>query len=183
MALSVPSLLPSLALGAVGVVALWVGARTLVAGASHLARRAGVPELVVGLTVVAVGTSAPELVVTVNAALVGRGDVAVGNVLGSNVYNLAFILGAVAVVRVVPVEPTLFRRDATALVVSTVALGVAGTVRAFAVSPAAVRDYAWLVGVVAVVVALLWTGRALSRREGVALVASELARWALDFLG
>jgi cation:H+ antiporter len=85
----------------------------------RLARRLGVSDLVVGLTVVAVGTSLPELAVGVEAALAGRGGVAVGSVVGSNVYNVAVVLGLVAAVRVVPVTRGLLRRDAAALLVTT----------------------------------------------------------------
>jgi cation:H+ antiporter len=77
------------------VVALWVGALLFVRGAAGLAARDGVPDLVVGLTVVGFGTSAPELVTSVDAALVGRPDVAVGNVVGSNLFNFGVVLGAV----------------------------------------------------------------------------------------
>jgi len=61
-----------------------------------VARRFGVGELTIGLTIVAMGTSTPELVVTVDAALAGLGEIGVGNIIGSNAYNLAFILGAVS---------------------------------------------------------------------------------------
>jgi cation:H+ antiporter len=98
---------------------LWVGARLLVDSAVRLARRIGLSELTIGLTIVAAGTSAPELVVTTDAALEGLGDIAVGNVVGSNVYNLAFVLGVVSLVRVVPIERSLVHRDGVALVAST----------------------------------------------------------------
>ena len=103
----------------VTVLGLWVGARLLVDSVVRLARRAGLSELVIGLTVVAIGTSTPELVVTTDAAVEGLGDIAVGNVVGSNIYNLAFILGVVSLVRVVPIERSLVHRDGLALVAST----------------------------------------------------------------
>jgi cation:H+ antiporter len=103
------------------VAGLWVGARLLVDAVVRLARRVGLSELTIGLTVVAAGTSTPELVVTTDAALEGLGDIAVGNVVGSNVYNLAFILGVVSLLRVVPIERSLVHRDGVALLVSTVA--------------------------------------------------------------
>lgn len=102
-----------------GVLGLWAGARLLVDAVVRLARGVGLSDLTIGLTVVAAGTSTPELVVTTDAALQGLGDVAVGNVLGSNVYNLAFILGVVSLVRVLPVERALLHRDGLALVAST----------------------------------------------------------------
>jgi cation:H+ antiporter len=98
---------------------LWVGARLLVDSVVRLARRVGLSELTIGLTVVAAGTSTPELVVTADAALKGLGDIAVGNVVGSSVYNLAFVLGVVSLLRVVPIERSLVHRDGVVLVAST----------------------------------------------------------------
>jgi cation:H+ antiporter len=115
-------------LGAVlaGVVALWLGADRFVAGASDLAARAGVPPLVVGLTVVALGTSAPEFAVTVDAALAGRADISVANVVGSNVVNLGIVLGGTALLGALPTAGALVRRDGPVLLGST--LLVAGLV-------------------------------------------------------
>jgi len=113
-----------LATVALTVVGLWIGARALVDSTVRIARRFGVSELTIGLTIVAMGTSTPELVVTVDAALAGLGEIGVGNVVGSNAYNLAFILGAVSLLRVIPVERSLVHRDGAALVCSTLA-GVA----------------------------------------------------------
>jgi cation:H+ antiporter len=107
-----------------GVVALAGGAHLFVESAIRVARRLGISDLVVGLTVVAVGTSLPELAVVVEAAVLGRGGVAVGGVVGSNVYNVAVVLGLVAAVRVVPVTRGLIRRDAVALLLTTAALVV-----------------------------------------------------------
>jgi len=106
------------------VVGLGVGARLLVDAVVRLARRVGLSELTIGLTIVAAGTSTPELVVTTDAALKGLGDIAVGNIIGSNIYNLAFILGVVSLVRVVPIERSLVHRDGLALVASTALGGV-----------------------------------------------------------
>ncbi|SFR65722.1 cation:H+ antiporter [Halogeometricum rufum] len=101
------------------VAGLWIGARLLVDSVIRLARRLGLSELTIGLTVVAAGTSTPELVVTADAALAGLGAIAVGNVVGSNIYNLAFILGVVSLVRVIPIERSLVHRDGVVLVAST----------------------------------------------------------------
>ena len=103
----------------VAVVALWFAADQFVTGASRLARAVGVPGLIVGLTVVAFGTSAPEFAVTLDAALAGRADISVANVVGSNVLNLGFILGGVALVGALRIAPTLVRRDGVLLVAST----------------------------------------------------------------
>jgi cation:H+ antiporter len=104
---------------AIGVVALWLGASRFVAGASDLAARIGVPPLVVGLTVVALGTSAPEFAVTVGAALGGRADISVANVVGSNVINLGVVLGGSALVGALPTPGPLVRRDGPILVGAT----------------------------------------------------------------
>jgi len=100
----------------VGAAALWLGSGLLVEGAVGLAERLGVPGTVIGLTVVAVGTSAPELVVTVEAAVADQGDIAVANVVGSNIFNLGFVLGGLAMVRGLPTSRTLVRRDGPVLV-------------------------------------------------------------------
>jgi cation:H+ antiporter len=102
------------------VAGLWIGARLLVDSVVRLARRLGLSELTIGLTIVAAGTSTPELVVTADAALAGLGAIAVGNVVGSNIYNLAFILGVVSLVRVIPIERSLVHRDGVVLVASTI---------------------------------------------------------------
>ncbi|WP_380681231.1 calcium/sodium antiporter [Salinigranum sp. GCM10025319] len=107
----------------VSVAGLWLGARSLVDAVVRLARQLDLSERTIGLTVVAAGTSMPELVVTADAALAGLGNVAVGNVVGSNVYNLAFILGVVSLLRVIPIDRSLVHRDGVVLVASTL-LGV-----------------------------------------------------------
>jgi cation:H+ antiporter len=100
---------------------LWIGARLLVDAVVRLARRVGLSELTIGLTIVAAGTSTPELVVTTDAAIKGIGDIAVGNIVGSNIYNLAFILGVVSLIRVVPIERSLVHRDGLAVILSSLA--------------------------------------------------------------
>lgn len=100
----------------VSILALWKGADYLVEAAAHIAHRLGVSELVIGLTVVAFGTSAPELVVSLVAALKGQSDISVGNVVGSNIFNLGFILGAVALLRTIRTSRLLVYRDGIFLV-------------------------------------------------------------------
>ena len=85
-----------------GIVALVLGAESLVRGASKLALSFGISPLVVGLTVVAFGTSAPETTVSVSAVLTGQTDIAVGNVVGSNIFNVLFILGLSALITPLP---------------------------------------------------------------------------------
>ena len=89
---------------AVGLVILTLGAEGLVRGSAGLAARLGVPSFVIGITVVGFGTSTPELSASVMAALRGSSDLAVGNVVGSNIFNLAVILGVVAVLKPIPIR-------------------------------------------------------------------------------
>ncbi|MCZ7558057.1 MAG: sodium:calcium antiporter [Bacteroidia bacterium] len=93
------------------ILALWQGAVWTVTSAARLARRFGVSELVIGLTVVAIGTSAPEFAVSIGAAVKGHPDLAIANVVGSNIFNLGFILGIVLLVRTVPTTRTMVFRD------------------------------------------------------------------------
>ena len=94
-----------------GLLAVLGGARLLIDGAVELARLAGVSEAVIGLTLVAVGTSLPELATSIVAAYRNHGDVAIGNVLGSNVFNILAILGITAMVVPVPINPELLGFD------------------------------------------------------------------------
>lgn len=96
---------------AVGLAGLYFGSEWLVEGAGRLAVSLGVSSFVVGLTVVAFGTSAPELVVSGLAAVRGSGSLAIGNVIGSNIANIALILGISALIRPIMVERTLLVRD------------------------------------------------------------------------
>jgi cation:H+ antiporter len=91
---------------------LYYGAEGLVRGSSSLALRFGITPLVVGLTVVAMGTSAPEVLVSVKAALSGQGDLAVGNVIGSNIFNIGAILGLTALIAPMRVQLQLLKFDA-----------------------------------------------------------------------
>ena len=94
-----------------GLVALIVGAELLVRGASRLALSFGISPLVVGLTIVAFGTSSPELAVSVGAALQDRTDIAVGNVVGSNIFNVLFILGLSALITPLVVDAQIIRQE------------------------------------------------------------------------
>ncbi len=99
-----------------------LGARFLVDGAIELARAAGISETIVGLTIVAVGTSLPELVTSVMAAVRRQSDVAFGNIVGSNIYNVLGILGVTAIVRPIPVPPEIARLDIWVMLAATVLL-------------------------------------------------------------
>ncbi|MDP3692274.1 calcium/sodium antiporter [Bradyrhizobium sp.] len=99
-----------------GLAALVIGAELLVRGASNLALRFGISPLVVGLTVVSVGTSAPELAVSVQSAMSNQADIAVGNVVGSNILNVLFILGLSALITPLVVNRQLIRQEVPIMV-------------------------------------------------------------------
>jgi cation:H+ antiporter len=94
-----------------GLILLVIGANTLVRGASKLAMSFGISPLVVGLTIVAFGTSAPEVAVSVGAVLNGKTDIAIGNVVGSNIFNVLFILGISALIAPLVVNIQLIRQE------------------------------------------------------------------------
>ncbi|MDZ7625270.1 MAG: calcium/sodium antiporter [Ignavibacteriaceae bacterium] len=94
-----------------GLVALFIGAEGLIRGSSALALKIGITPLVVGLTVVAFGTSTPELVVSLKAALIGNSSISLGNVVGSNIANIALILGIASVIRPLDVHTDVIRRE------------------------------------------------------------------------
>jgi len=103
-----------------GLVLLYYGAEFLVRGGVQIAKRFQVTPLVIGLTLVAFATSAPELVVSCDAALKGMGDIALGNVIGSNICNIALILGLCAVIAPLQVNASLFKLDLPLMIGSSV---------------------------------------------------------------
>jgi cation:H+ antiporter len=98
------------------------GAAWLVESSVKIARRIGMSELVVGLTVVAFGTSAPEFGVTILAVIRGMGDISVGNIVGSNIFNLGFILGGTAIIHSLKTNRTIVNRDGRFLLFGTIIL-------------------------------------------------------------
>lgn len=128
---------------AVGIAGLVIAADRMVFGASNIAEALGVDPRIVGLTVVALGTSLPELAASVAGALKGHAGIAVGNVVGSCFFNLAFVLGASALIRPLPAEPG-----------------------------AMVVDLAVMGGLTGVMWLMLATGRRLTRVEGGVLLAA-----------
>jgi len=94
-----------------GLVVLIVGAELLVRGASRLAAAFGVSPLVIGLTIVAIGTASPEVAVSLKAAAAGQADLTLGNVLGSNIFNILFILGVTSIVAPIVIAEQLIRKD------------------------------------------------------------------------
>jgi cation:H+ antiporter len=125
----------------VGITGLVLGANLLVSGAAEIAREFGISELVIGLTLVAIGTSLPELATSLAAARQGDRDMAVGNVVGSNIFNVLAVLGAGAAVGELPVDPGVINFDLPVMLAVT-----------FACVP------------------VFWTGCRIARTEGAVLV-------------
>ncbi|RMH10070.1 MAG: sodium:calcium antiporter [Planctomycetota bacterium] len=128
-----PRLLPNLLFTIIGLVGLTGGAALLVDGSVDLARWAGVPEIVIGATIVAFGTSVPELAASIQAARKGHADIAIGNVLGSNVFNLLCVLGAAALARPITVTAHTLKWHLPAmLLVSILIIPIMGSGRRIA---------------------------------------------------
>jgi cation:H+ antiporter len=100
-----------------GLLLLFTGAEGLVRGSSALSLRLGLTPLVIGLTVVAFGTSAPELIVSLTASLNAQGDIAIGNIVGSNIFNIGMIIGLTAIICPIPVNLTVIKIDAPIMIV------------------------------------------------------------------
>lgn len=103
-----------------GIALLSCGGEALIRGSLAAAKRLGISPLLGGLVIVGFGTSAPELVVSVNAAIDGRPDIAIGNVVGSNIGNILLILGVCALITPLSVRPLTLRRDAVTVVAASV---------------------------------------------------------------
>jgi cation:H+ antiporter len=156
-----------------GLVLLVFGAELLVKGASRIAAGFGISPLIIGLTVVAFGTSAPEMAISVSSALKGESDIAVGNVVGSNIFNVLFILGVSALIAPLLVSKQLVRLD--------VPIMVAVSVLAFALSIdgriSFIEGVALFGGILTYVAILIRIGR----RSGEAGEAIEQSKhWAVD---
>lgn len=113
---------------AVGVLVLIGGAHLLVGGASSIARKWGVPSFFIGLTVVSMGTSTPELVVNINAAFSGKSDIALGNIIGSNIANILLILGVSAVICPLIVKKNTVWKEIPFGLLAVVMLGIMAVV-------------------------------------------------------
>ena len=114
-----------------GFILLVKGGDFLVDGSVAIAKRAKLSNMVIGLTVIGFGTSAPELLVSAKAALVGSSGIAIGNVVGSNIANIALILGLTAIIFPIPASKSTLRRDAPFMLLATillVAVGMYGTI-------------------------------------------------------
>ena len=104
----------------ISIIMLWKGADWLVDSASEIAHTLKVSDLIIGLTVVAFGTSAPEFAVTISAAISQQSDISIGNVIGSNIFNLGFILGGTAIIHPITTSSKLFYRDGFFLLMATI---------------------------------------------------------------
>lgn len=100
----------------IGLILVLLGAEALVRGSSSFALRLGIPPLLIGLTIVAYGTSFPELIVSTKAALAAEGDISIGNIVGSNIFNIAMILGLSALVKPLKVKSQLVRKDTPVMI-------------------------------------------------------------------
>jgi cation:H+ antiporter len=109
----------SIAMILIGLLALFFGGNLLVQEATALAKLAGLSDLLIGLTIVAVGTSLPEFATSIIAAKKGQADIAIGNVVGSNIFNVFFILGLTGTISPIPVAPAAFSSIIICVVVTT----------------------------------------------------------------
>lgn len=136
------TLLLTLLLFAVGIVLLVKGAEWLVEGASSLARRIGMSELAIGLTIVAFGTSMPELTVNVTGALKGSTDIAIGNVVGSNIANILLILGITAILSPIVIQTSTAWKEIPFALLASIALLVLASDALFDPASSSILGYA-----------------------------------------
>ena len=108
----------------IGFLLLVKGADYFVEGASSIAKKLRIPTFVIGLTIVAFGTSAPELAVSISAAFKGSNDIAIGNVVGSNIFNTLVVLGASAAITPIAVEKGMIKKDYPLSIFAAILLGV-----------------------------------------------------------
>ena len=149
-----PRLIVPIAVSIGGLIALVAGGKLLVDGATTVARLAGLSERVIALTIVAGGTGAPELATSLVAAFRGRTDVAVANMIGSNIFNILGILGITALATKLPVSPAM-----------------------------AGRDMIWMLGTAVLLLPIMRSGSRISRGEGVVLVGAYSAYLITLFVG
>lgn len=110
----------------VGLILILLGANSLVEGSSNLARRFGISEFMIGLTIVGMGTSAPEMVVSFMSAMKGSSDLAIGNIVGSNIFNTCLTIGLIALISPLTITRSNFKRDIPMNLVATVMLLLLG---------------------------------------------------------
>ena len=106
------------------ILLLWKGSEWIVDSGSSLAKKLGLSELIIGLTIIAFGTSAPEFAVTISAALEGNGDISVGNIIGSNIFNIGFILGLTCLIKPITTSMNVIKRDGLFLLFSSLLVAI-----------------------------------------------------------
>lgn len=154
----------------VGLALILGGANFLTDGSAALAKRFRVPEFIIGLTVVAVGTSTPELIVSLLSAIAGKSDMAIGNIVGSNLFNVFVILGICALIRPLPLTASNIRRDIPFGVIVSLLLLLTASDRLLHTGAADRIGRIDGIVMLALYVALLWytiraTGRETKREE------------------
>lgn len=105
-----------------GLLLILLGANGLTDGAASIAKRFNIPSIVIGLTIVAFGTSTPELTVSVSSAMKGSSDIAIGNVVGSNIFNILFIVGCTSLVAPIVITRNTLRKEIPLCILSSVVL-------------------------------------------------------------
>lgn len=145
---------------AAGLALLVAGAELIVRGGSDVATRLGISPLIIGLTIVSIGTSTPELAIGIEAALRGEGELAVGNIVGTNMVNILLILGLSALIRPLAIRSQTIRMDLPMIIVASLML--AGAARDGALSRA--EGVLLTVSALAYTVLLLWVARRESRQ-------------------
>ncbi len=155
-----------------GVVGLYYGAEWLVVGASRIALSLNVTPLVIGLTVVAFGTSMPELLTGAQAAWSGSTDIALGNVVGSNIANLGLILGLSALINAIPCSREIFKRELPLMLLASVLV--------FALAATGVISRFWGVALFVSLLAFTWATLRFARREDSELEATDVGGMELD---
>ena len=102
-----------------GLLLILLGANYLVEGSSNIARRSGISEFVIGLTIIGIGTSTPEMVVSFLSSFQGKSDMAIGNIVGSNIFNTMLILGVTALISPLKITRANLRRDIPMNIIAT----------------------------------------------------------------
>lgn len=167
-------LVVSLALAVLGIAGVVAGAKLLVTGGSDLARAFGISETVIGLSIVAVGTSLPELVTSIMSALKGKADVALGNVIGSNIFNILGIMGVSAAVYPFSIIAEPVPSGARPIDVEAMAYAPGESL-------VTMQDMGALALSVFLLLLFAYTGRKLARWEGAVLLAGYALYMAMSF--
>ncbi len=128
-----------------GLAFLWGGAEGLIRGGASFALRLGIPTMIIGLTVIGYGSGTPELIVSLQAGLIGKGDIALGNVIGSNIANSALILGVAAMICPIPINRQFLVYDIPIMIVVSVTLCIVLVVTRFI---GAAIGFSFLVGII-----------------------------------